>query len=141
MPGRAASGAESRCRRCRIAISSSAQRGKYSGIHESTFYRWIGEPKTKLQRELSEGLKKEESAFKRTLLTTIRSAALARNQYWTAAAWLLERKYPDEFGKAERQRDDAKVDAAPRIVLGVVAQPVQEKLPGFDQTAEGRSDG
>lgn len=64
------------------------------GIHESTFYRWIGEPKTKLQRELSEGLKKEESAFKRTLLTTIRSAALARNQYWTAAAWLLERKYP-----------------------------------------------
>lgn len=74
------------------------------GIHESTFYRWIGEPKTKLQRELSEGLKKEESAFKRTLLTTIRSAALARNQYWTAAAWLLERKYPDEFGKAERQR-------------------------------------
>ena len=47
-------------------------------IHESTFYRWIGEPKTKLQRELSEGLKKEESAFKRTLLTTIRSVALAR---------------------------------------------------------------
>ena len=90
---------------------------------------------------ISSELKKEESAFKRTLLTTIRSAALARNQYWTAAAWLLERKYPDEFGKTERQRDDAKVDAAPRIVLGVVAQPVQEKLPGFDQTAEGRADG
>ena len=64
------------------------------GIHESTFYRWIGEPKNRLQRALSEGLKKEESAFKRTLLTMIRSAALARNQYWTAAAWLLERKYP-----------------------------------------------
>lgn len=97
------------------------------GVHESTFYRWIGDPKNKLQRELSEGLKKEESAFKRTLFTTIRSAALARNQYWTAA-WLLERKYPDEFGKAERQRDDAKADAAPRIVFGVAVQPVQEKL-------------
>ena len=104
-----------------------------SGIHESTFYRWIGDPKNKLQRALSEGLKKEESAFKRTLLTTIRSAALARNQYWTAAAWLLERKYPDEFGKAERKSDEGRVDAAPRIVLGVVAQPVQEKLPGFDE--------
>lgn len=91
------------------------------GIHGSTFYRWIGDPKNKLQRELSEGLKKEESTFKRALLTTIRSAALARNQYWTAAAWLLERKHPDEFGKAERQRDDAKADAAPKIVLGVVA--------------------
>lgn len=72
------------------------------GIHESTFYCWIGDPKNKLQRALSEGLKKEYAAFKRTLLTTIRSAA-------------------------------------PRIVLGVVAQPVQEKLPGFDD--EGRSDG
>ena len=67
-----------------------------------------------------------------TLPTTIRLAALARNQYWTAAAWLLERKYPDEFGKAERKGDDAKADAAPRIVLGVVAQPVQERLPGLD---------
>ncbi len=108
------------------------------GIHESTFYRWIGDPKTKLQRALSEGLKKEESAFKRTLLTTIRSAAMARNQYWTAAAWLLERKYPDEFGKAERKADEGREDAAPRIVLGVVAQPVQERLPGLD---EGGSNG
>ena len=115
------------------------------GIHESTFYRWIGQPRTKLQRELSEGLKKEESDFKRTLLTTIRSAALARNQYWTAAAWLLERKYPDEYGKADRRRDDADGGAAPKIVLGVVARPVQERLPlgdgGADAAAGGACDG
>lgn len=98
------------------------------GIHESTFYRWIGDPKNKLQRELREGLKKEEAAFKQTLLTTIRSAALARNQYWTAAAWLLERKYPDEYGKADRRRDEEGSEAAPKIVLGVTVQPVQEQL-------------
>lgn len=98
------------------------------GIHESTFYRWIGDPKNKLQRELSEGLKKEEASFKQTLLTTIRAAALARNQYWTAAAWLLERKYPDEYGKADRRRDEEGAEAAPRIVLGVTVQPVQEQL-------------
>lgn len=98
------------------------------GIHESTFYRWIGDPKNRLQRELSEGLKKEEAAFKRTLLTTIRAAALARNQYWTAAAWLLERKYPDEYGKADRRRDEEGAEAAPKIVLGVTVQPVQEQL-------------
>lgn len=98
------------------------------GIHESTFYRWIGDPKNKLQRELSEGLKKEEAAFKQTLLTTIRSAALARNQYWTAAAWLLERKYPDEYGKADRRRDEEGAESAPKIVLGVTVQPVQEQL-------------
>lgn len=30
------------------------------------------------------------------------SAVLARNQYWTTAAWLLEHKFLDEYGKAER---------------------------------------
>ena len=95
------------------------------------------EPEGKLQRALCEGLKKEEASFKQTLLTTIRAAALARNQYWTAAAWLLERKYPDEYGKADRQRDDRGEGDAPRIVLGVVAAPVQEKLPGFEGDAGG----
>ena len=111
------------------------------GIHESTFYRWIGNPRGRLQRALCEGLKKEEASFKQTLLTTIRAAALARNQYWTAAAWLLERKYPDEYGKADRQRDDGRDGDAPRIVLGVVAAPVQEKLPGFEGDAGGGAAG
>lgn len=109
------------------------------GVHESTFYRWIGDPKNKLQRALSEGLKKEEASFKRTLLTTIRSAALASHRNWTAAAWLLERKYPQEYGKAERRSDEDRAEAAPRIVLGVVAQPVQERLPL--EGMEGGSDG
>lgn len=51
------------------------------GIHESTFYRWIADPKNKLQRALSEGRNREGSALKRALLTTIRSAALARNRH------------------------------------------------------------
>lgn len=109
------------------------------GVHESTFYRWIGDPKNKLQRELCEGLKKEEAEFKHTLLTTIRAAALARNQYWTAAAWLLERKYPDEYGKADRQRDDKAGEEAPKIVLGVVAQPVQAQLDFGDGEGSSRS--
>ena len=111
------------------------------GIHESTFYRWIGEPKNRLQRELSEGLKKEETEFKHTLLTTIRAAALARNQYWTAAAWLLERKYPDEYGKADRRRDEDEGGDAPRIVLGVVAKPVQGRLDFSAAGGDGEGDG
>lgn len=102
------------------------------GIHPSTFYRWIGQPKNKLQRALSDGLKKEEAEFKHTLLTTIRGAALARNQYWTAAAWLLERKYPDEYGKADRQSQEQHEDI-PQILLGVKVQPIQEKLPLDDE--------
>ena len=87
------------------------------GISEQTFYRWLSEPSTKLHRELCERLKKEESAYKETLLNTIRDAALAKNGNWTAAAWLLERKYPEEY--AQNRRATEEVADVPQIVLGV----------------------
>lgn len=71
---------------------------------------------------LGEALKKAESEYKRTLLNTIRSAALERSGNWTAAAWLLERRYPEEFGHAERKLDDGAAVDAPQIVLGVAVQ-------------------
>ena len=52
-------------------------------------------------------------------------AAADKPQHWTAAAWILERKYPDEFGKAERTRDD-KTDDVPHISLGVEVKVTNE---------------
>lgn len=94
------------------------------GIHQSSFYRWIGEPKTKLQRALSEELKKAESDYKEELLNCIRDAAMAKNSFWTAAAWLLERKYPDQFSQGRLEKKNP--DMAPQIVLGVSVKPVEE---------------
>jgi len=88
------------------------------GISETTLYRWLDEPKTKLHRALCESLKKAESDYKETLLNTIRDAALAKNSYWTAAAWLLERKYPEEYGQNRKTESD-RAESIPQIVLGV----------------------
>ena len=49
-------------------------------------------PRGRLQRALCEGLKKEEASFKRTLLTTIRAAELAR------------RVIAGEFGSGDARR-------------------------------------
>ena len=95
-------------------------------------------PQEQAAARVKRGTKKEEATFKQTLLTTIRAAELARNQYWTAAAWLLERTYPDEYGKADRRLDEEGAEAMPKIVLGVTMQPVQEQL-GFGQA--GGTDG
>ena len=89
------------------------------GISEQTFYRWTQDPKNKLQRELCERLKKEESQFKQTLLTTIRTAALEKTQHWTAAAWLLERSFPNEYGRPDRRREEKPQEDVPQINLGV----------------------
>ena len=98
------------------------------GIHPSTFYRWLkdGEDaKTGVKRALYEEIKKAEALYKKSLLTTIKSAAESRAQYWTAAAWLLERKYPMEYGKMERKADEA--DNAPvQLVLDFTIEPVAD---------------
>ena len=89
------------------------------GIHEATLYRWLNKPSARLHRVLSEEFKKAEARYKQELLDTIRGAALAKRQYWTAAAWLLERKYPDEFGRPETRKTVVETEDAPKIVLGV----------------------
>ena len=89
------------------------------GIHEATLYRWLNKPSARLHRVLSEEFKKAEARYKQELLDTIRGAALAKRQYRTAAAWLLERKYPEEFGRPETRKTAVESEDAPKIVLGV----------------------
>ena len=89
------------------------------GICEQTFYRWLREDDTRLKRSLSEGIKKAEAEYKETLLQSIMATATReKNPQWTAAAWLLERKYPDEYAQTTR-RAEAEGEDVPQITLGV----------------------
>lgn len=83
----------------------------YIGVAPETLSRWINHPKTDNQYQLGQALKKEEAGYKASLLTIIYNAAASKE--WPAAAWLLERKYPEEFARRERASVDAKVEAAP----------------------------
>ena len=88
-------------------------------IAEGTFYRWLREDDTKLKRALSQGLKRAEAEYKGELLETIKATATReKNPQWTAAAWLLERRYPDEFAQTTR-KGESTTDDVPHITLGV----------------------
>lgn len=94
-----------------------------SGVSESVFYRWMTRGRKELTRlealgvdgidrefvtpeelpflELFEMVNRAIPFRKATLLEKIQFASLdPRN--WTAAAWLLERLHPDEFGRKTR---------------------------------------
>lgn len=101
------------------------------GISEQTLYRWLRKPSTKLHRSLCESLKKAEAARKEALLQRIYDAS-EKPQSWTAAAWLLERQYPDEFGRVDRRREEPKQADVPQIVLGVVVGKSDGDSPGDD---------
>lgn len=84
------------------------------GIAEGTFYRWINTPSSKLEQELNDTLKKVEGQFKAALrMKIVKKSA----DNWQAAAWLLERMYPDEYARPEAQfAQRAANDAAQKVI-------------------------
>jgi len=99
---------------------------KALGIHKSTFYRWLKDAEEGAggcKRALNDSLKKAEVEYKKSLLVSIRNASM-KPQHWTAAAWLLERKYPMEFGKADRHEE--KSDEPVQLTLGLELEVMDE---------------
>jgi transposase len=64
----------------------------YAGIDESTFYAWL-----KAKTEFSDAIKEAEGKGAITWLAKIEKAATDGN--WQAAAWKLERRYPQMYGR------------------------------------------
>ena len=73
------------------------------GIDESTWYRWLSEgekAKSGLKREFYETIKKAEKDAIARNVALIQRAAQDGN--WQAAAWWLERKYFEDWGRKDK---------------------------------------
>lgn len=87
-----------------------------AGISETSFYAWRARGEDALEMAegrienvdadnrifaaFAEALKKSEAEAKLHALAMVRAAM---GQNWQAAAWFLERRYPDEYGRRERR--------------------------------------
>lgn len=77
---------------------------QYLGIHQSTWYKWMqdGEnAKSGLKKELFDRIKSAESHAEIRNVQLIQNAG---NNTWQAAAWYLERKFPDRWGNKEKMQ-------------------------------------
>lgn len=90
----------SEARRLKRSGANDCDIAAFLGVHPSTYSHWLNHPRTENQRQLCQALKRDEAEYKGALLTIIAKAARERD--WKAAAWLLERKYPDEYARCER---------------------------------------
>jgi hypothetical protein len=78
---------------------SNERAARASGIHPDTFIEWRKEGwRVGVLPELSDATKEAESLFVASALQEI-----WEDKSWTSKAWLLERRFPDEFGKRERR--------------------------------------
>jgi transposase len=73
---------------------------QYAGIHVATFYDWKAKADAGEEAfaEFAEALKTAEGKGAVELLKKIQSAA-EDPKYWAAAAWILERRHPDTYGR------------------------------------------
>jgi transposase-like protein len=91
------------------------------GISEDTFYKWI-----KRYPEFAESLKKADALAEAKRVQTILKAG---NESWQAAAWYLERKHADRWGRQDRadQTDD---ETPPPVKVEVVVKDARKHDTG-----------
>lgn len=92
-----------------------------AGIDESTFYAWInrGEAGEAPFAEFLKTVKAAEAEAEEESLLQIKTAA---RDSWQAAAWYLERKRPDDWGRRDRIDSDVtskgeKIDNTFNVVI------------------------
>ncbi|MFP5116088.1 hypothetical protein ACSU64_27655 [Bacillaceae bacterium C204] len=81
---------------------------EYLGIGTTTWYRWMQEgevAKSGLKREFRDVVKKAEAEAEIRLITDLQKIA-ETDQKWQALAWMLERKYPDRWGRKDKVSAD-----------------------------------
>lgn len=89
------------------------------GVTRETYSRWVNHPKTENQRQLAHALKKADAEREANLVSRIMRAS---DDTWQAAAWLLERRYPERYARPTRPEDDtdtAVLKAAKELVSSV----------------------
>lgn len=106
----------------------------YLGVRRETFSQWVNHPRTENQTNLANALKKAEADAKAAMLTAIQKASM-EPKTWQAAAWWLERKYPEEFARPEVQlQREAMRESTDQLIKGFegVVVKIREAAYGGD---------
>ena len=93
----------------------------YAGIHKAQFYRWLEKGEQQQQgiyRAFRDAIQKAQADAETRNVALIAKAA--QEGTWTAAAWWLERKYPERWGRKERHEVTGK-DGGDMIIRVVYA--------------------
>jgi transposase len=111
------------------------------GISQETFFRWLreGEAATSgSKREFYETVKRAR-AMSRVMLVS----QISKDPSWQAKAWILERQYPEEFGRRQLiahagadGKSDLPTAAAPAVKLTINMQKADGDAPWIFKTEQ-----
>jgi transposase len=88
----------------------------FAGVRKSTFYEWLrrgARARKGIYRDLHDAVEKALADSEARDVMLIGKAAGEGD--WQAAAWRLERKFPDRWGRRERHDIDANVKTTVKV--------------------------
>lgn len=109
-------GIQTALRLCRAGLPD-CQIAAVLGVSKETYSRWINHPKTDNQNQLRQQLKKADAEREAALVTRIMRAS---DDTWQAAAWLLERRYPERYAKPVRPVEDRSAERDDERIKGYI---------------------
>ena len=109
-------GIQTALRLCRAGLPD-CQIAAALGVRAETFSIWRNHPKTENQTQLSKAMKKADAEREAALVTRIMRAS---DDTWQAAAWLLERRYPDRYAKPVRPVEDKSAERDDERIKGYI---------------------
>ncbi len=118
------------------AISSGNTRktsAAYAGIGERTLMTWLAH-KGPQYVQFQQAIEKAEAEAVVVSVLTIRSAA---RDSWQAAAWWLERRYPDEWGRKDRVTIEAMLKTESEKIAKELGLSVEEVMAGAEAILQG----
>jgi len=128
--------------KCIVIGMSIARACAYIGVDKQTFYKWkkfgIERPDS-VYASLLENIERAESGGELKLISDIQ-----RDASWQSKAWILERRYPDEWSRRETRKNvnvnfgymPVELDEKDKIVFRDVEAIEDKKEPKKDITDE-----
>ena len=109
-----------------------------AGIHRSTYYDWM--KKARASKRANRYTAFSDTIKKAHAFSEARDVALiarAGEKHWQAAAWRLERKYPDRWGKQKMEiQHSGKVEADVSHIADTDREVIKCALDFVAQTAK-----
>jgi hypothetical protein len=88
------------------------------GVHPDTVYKWLkAGAETDAEDSLREFFRLVHKTERSVKIRALGIIQQAQDGDWKAAAWWLERKYPDEYGRRDRLRLDATAQIQAKVTL------------------------
>jgi len=103
-----------------------------SSISRSTYYRWIEE-----DEEFAEEVEAAKDFSEAVLLESIRYQGEAK-QDWRAAAWILERRFPDRWGA--KREVDVNVSNTTNETDDIIISMIEQIAKPYEEVTDDQAD-